>query len=272
MALKSTLESAKARLDALLTYANETTGESDTSIGDAIQTLCAGYGGGGYSLDDIASGAEPSGAIEISDSVSTLRDYAFFKCNITSVTWNDTTMRGTYPFHSSELQSFSAPYATGAGGKILCNCRELTNVSLPLLQDIGTDQFIESTKVQQLIFPSLNNRIYRSAFRFNTLLKVIDAGRCSSIGGAAFNGCTVLDTLILRKSDSICTIEGVNVFNGTPFANGGTGGEIYVPSALIDTYKAAAQWSILDGYGTITWKAIEGSIYEHAYADGTPIA
>lgn len=47
MALKSTLESAKARLDALLTYANETTGESDTSIGDAIQTLCAGFGGGG---------------------------------------------------------------------------------------------------------------------------------------------------------------------------------------------------------------------------------
>ena len=47
MALKSTLESAKSRLDALLTFANETTGESDTSIGDAIQPLCAGYGGGG---------------------------------------------------------------------------------------------------------------------------------------------------------------------------------------------------------------------------------
>ena len=52
MALKSTLESTKARLNALLTYANETTGESDTSIGDAIQTLCSGYnpGGGGISL------------------------------------------------------------------------------------------------------------------------------------------------------------------------------------------------------------------------------
>ena len=50
MALKSTLESTKARLDALLTYANETTGESDTSIGDAIQTLCAGFGGGGGTL------------------------------------------------------------------------------------------------------------------------------------------------------------------------------------------------------------------------------
>ena len=50
MSLKSTLESTKARLNALLTYANETTGKSDTSIGDAIQTLCAGYGGEGGTL------------------------------------------------------------------------------------------------------------------------------------------------------------------------------------------------------------------------------
>lgn len=270
MALKSTLESAKARLDALLTFANETTGESDTSIGDAIQTLCAGYGGGGYSLDDIASGAEPSGAIEIN--ASALRDYAFFKCNITSVTWNVTTMRGTYPFHTSELQSFSAPYATVAAGKILCGCQKLTDVSLPQLQDIVVDQFIENTKVQRLTFPSLSRGIYCNSIRMNNLLEVIDAGQCSNIGGSAFYLCTALNTLILRKSDSICTIEGVNVFVGTPFANGGAGGEIYVPSALIDTYKAAAQWSILDGYGTVTWKAIEGSIYENAYADGTPIA
>lgn len=55
MALKSTLESAKARLDALLTYANETTGESDTSIGDAIETLCAGYAGGVQILTGIIS-------------------------------------------------------------------------------------------------------------------------------------------------------------------------------------------------------------------------
>lgn len=50
MALKSTLDDIKDRLDALLTYANGVTGESDTSIGDAIQTLADGYGQGGSSL------------------------------------------------------------------------------------------------------------------------------------------------------------------------------------------------------------------------------
>lgn len=46
MALKSTLESTKARLNALLTYVNEITGADDTSIGDAIHTLADGFGGG----------------------------------------------------------------------------------------------------------------------------------------------------------------------------------------------------------------------------------
>lgn len=50
MALKTTLDDIKDRLDALLTYANGVTGESDTSIGDAIETLADGYGQGGSSL------------------------------------------------------------------------------------------------------------------------------------------------------------------------------------------------------------------------------
>lgn len=47
MSIASVLQDTKARLDSLLEYANETTGQSDASIGDAIRTLTDGYGGGG---------------------------------------------------------------------------------------------------------------------------------------------------------------------------------------------------------------------------------
>lgn len=47
MALKTTLDNTKDRLDALLTYANSVTGAEDTSVGDAIETLANGYGQGG---------------------------------------------------------------------------------------------------------------------------------------------------------------------------------------------------------------------------------
>jgi len=252
---------------------NGTYSASDDALdGYSSVTVDVDSGGGGYSLEDIALGAEPSGEIEISDSVSTLRDGVFQKTNITSVTWNATIMRGLYPFQNSELQSFSAPYATEARGKILCNCQKLTDVSLPQLQDIVSDQFIENTKITQLVLPSMTGAIYARAFRYNRLLKIADLGETTQLQANAFLECNVLDTVILRKSDAICTLQNVNTFNGTPFASGKAGGEIYVPSALIDTYKAAANWSTLDGYGTVTWKAIEGSIYEHAYADGTPIA
>lgn len=44
MAIKQTLEDSKSKLDALLTYANGVTGAEDTNIGDAIKTLCDGFG------------------------------------------------------------------------------------------------------------------------------------------------------------------------------------------------------------------------------------
>lgn len=36
-------------------------------------------------------------------------------------------------------------------------------------------------------------------------------------------------------------------------------------------YALNNNWSMVNGYGTITWRQIEGSEYEFNYADGTPI-
>ena len=41
-------------INALTTYANETTGASDTTLSDAVGTLVAGYGGGGGSGEEYA--------------------------------------------------------------------------------------------------------------------------------------------------------------------------------------------------------------------------
>lgn len=100
----------------------------------------------------------------------------------------------------------------------------------------------------------------------------------SQIYGAIFNGCSSLKTLVLRMT-SVAPMQNINAFTNTPFKSGGTGGTIYIPKSLYDhlgdgtssDYKAATNWSTIDGYGTITWAKIEGSIYENAYVDGTPI-
>ena len=76
--------SLTSRIQALTAYANEVTGESDTTLADAVATLAEGYGqGGGYSVDDIALNLEPSGSIVVNGNVAT---YAFYNKNrITSI-------------------------------------------------------------------------------------------------------------------------------------------------------------------------------------------
>jgi hypothetical protein len=93
------------------------------------------------------------------------------------------------------------------------------------------------------------------------LLNTVDLGKCTGIDGNCFSKCANLKTLILRYT-SVCSLGNTNAFNGTPFASGGSGGTIYVPTALLSSYPTATNWSTLNGYGTITWKAIEGSAYE----------
>ena len=43
----------KQKIQSLLTAANDTTGESDTNLTDAVSALIDGYGQGGISLEDV---------------------------------------------------------------------------------------------------------------------------------------------------------------------------------------------------------------------------
>lgn len=137
---------------------------------------------------------------------------------------------------------------------------------------------LKSISVPIIVLPLLTTA-NSSAFESNKALTVLDVGNLKAFNNYCFNGNTALNTLILRKSDTITALNNVTAFQNTPFASGGTGGTIYIPKVLYDhlgdgtslDYKAASNWSTIDGYGTITWAQIEGSQYENYYADGTQI-
>lgn len=138
---------------------------------------------------------------------------------------------------------------------------------------IGNGQFFRGASGMTLcVFPKLSV-IGADMFWNCTNLAVADFGALNSsrgLDGYAFENCSALTTLILRPNH-VVKLNNVNSFNGTPYRNGGTGGEIYVPQAQISAYQSATNWSTVDGYGTITWKAIEGSYYETHYADGSEV-
>jgi hypothetical protein len=107
-----------------------------------------------------------------------------------------------------------------------------------------------------------------------TSLKAFDillAAGSNKIQQQLWYGCTNFNTLIIRTTGGVPALANINAFNNTPFASGKAGGTLYVPSALISSYQSATNWSTILGYSTNSIQAIEGSIYETQYADGTPI-
>ena len=104
-------------------------------------------------------------------------------------------------------------------------------------------------------------------FRENKVLKYVNLPHCQTIDADAFNYCSSFKTLIL-SSETMCTLSNTMAFNGTSIKSGT--GYIYVPRALLDTYKVATNWSTfanqfraLEDYtvdGTVTGELDESKI------------
>ena len=78
------------------------------------------------------------------------------------------------------------------------------------------------------------------AFYFRSKLTTADFHAVTRIGSDAFYYCSALTALILR-SGTMATLRSTNAFDNTPIQSGT--GYIYVPAALVDSYKAASNWS-----------------------------
>lgn len=213
-----------------------------TGYAEAVVNVVDESTSSAWTSEGIADRSEPNGAITL-DGITKVSNYAFHSCTgITSVSGNAVTDLGSHCFYG---------------------CTALSQISFPNLIHTGQAQFV-NTQITELSIPNIGSSglAYGCCQNMKSLVKVDLGPGLTKTGGLAFSNCTVLTTLILRRTDSIVALSNVNDFNGTPFASGGTGGTIYVPSALIDTYKSATNWSTIDGYGTITWVALEGSVYE----------
>lgn len=108
-------------INALTTYANEVTGESDTNLSDAVYSLAEGYGqGGGVSITDgmvitewDTAGTRPK-AVEIYGDVPNFmfgqyNNSSSLGINLTSVTFHNTVKIGVGAFQRMALASITIP-------------------------------------------------------------------------------------------------------------------------------------------------------------------
>lgn len=234
-------------------------------------------GGGGYTIDDFLQ-RSMSGDIDV-DTATAAYEYSFARSDIESISSESLTEGYNNLFHKcSNLKSVNLPNINAASSIAASAwfeyCVELESIKLPSLTHIWNYFFNGCVKLKTVVLPKLNNSKSNN-FNNCTALKAIDLGNKDQNGMTLvanyWKGLTALDTVILRYK-TMCGLGDISVFANTPFASGGTGGTLYVPSALKSEYEAASNWSTILGYANNRILAIEGSDYEDAYADGTPIS
>lgn len=257
-------------INALTTYANSVTGQSDSDLSSAVATLASGYGGGGASADGIATNTEPSGAVTLSDSVTNIGTYAFAYKPITSISAPAVTSIGRDAFRNTLITSVSDSdfphlYETSGTwmGGAFSNMPELLTIKLSgymSLQD-GSGVLQNNPKMTSAEFPNATtNNIGQAGFRNNTAMVLCDIGR-AGIGAQCFTGCTALRTLIIRRTDAVVAINAwSSVVMGGIYSNP-TASTIYVPSALVASYQTTDKWSSAYSAG-VTFSALETSPYK----------
>ena len=272
-----------------------------TSVANAIRTKSGGSGqlafpsgfvseignipsGGDTSIEDsLITGANFPSVYENSR-VTSVRGHAFDGvANFTKLSLPEVTSVSQYSFYSGKFEEIELPKLTGVNGANFRYCSRLKKLFLPSLTDGSSsgDNYSNCTSLKTAVFPKMTTgNTGNGNFNNDSALEAVDfGGNITSIGTQnTFLNCGNLQTIVLRGS-TIAACGNVNNFSGSPFKSGGTGGTIYIPKSLYDhlgdgsssDYKAATNWSTINGYGTITWAKIEGSIYETQYVDGTPI-
>ena len=206
-------------------------------------------------------------------------DYLVERLNgtLTSYASDDVTKLTPYSFEGNNITTLSLPNCITLDNNALRSRSTLTSVYFPKVSTIGADALNGCSGLTVLVFPSLSSITTRS-FSSCTGVVTFDLGDKYTNGISSNFNSMPITTLILRKT-TIQGIQNANTLNSAVWGSGGTGGTIYIPKVLYDhlgdggslDYKAASNWSTINGYGTITWAKIEGSYYETHYADGTLI-
>lgn len=123
-------------------------------------------------------------------------------------------------------------------------CTSLTSARLPLVTQIDMRSFESCISLKRLYFRDITN-----------------------IGIYGLYKCSALEALVLAGTENICTLS-IYALNNSSIADGT--GYIYVPQALLESYKTASGWSnyadqfrALEDYtvdGTITGELDESKI------------
>ncbi len=150
-------------------------------------------------------------ATTIPNSVTSIGDWAFSGCPLTSITFpNSVISIGDWTFsHCTSLTSVTIPNSvTSIGNNAFYGCTSLTSVTIPnSVTSIGGSAFSECSSLASVTIPNSVTSIGGSTFQYCTsLTSVTIPNSVTSIGASAFSGCSSLASVTIPNS--VTSIEG----------------------------------------------------------------
>ena len=158
--------------------------------------------------------------------------------SITEVVSNATVIRA-YGLYYSNLTKGYFPNVIHIKDKGMSNCEKVTELFLPNCTTIFSCGLQACRKLTKLILPSVSITS-KNSFNYCDSLAILDFHKDVIIGSGSFGNNSALKALILRFEDT-SILSGASEFSFSPIASGT--GYIYVPRALVDSYKTATNWT-----------------------------
>jgi hypothetical protein len=233
-------------------------------------------GGGGGNLDAIweIDGTTPT---EVHSDATSVRKYAFYKCpaitvadfpkatsvsedsfrecgELTSANFPNALSVEMNAFNSCEkLKSANFPKAESFKSGAFYHCYELETVDFSSAISLAGDTVGNCRSLTRIVLPKvtkLSNYVFEGCWKLLSIDFHLYAG---DFGNQMFYNCCQLRSIILR-SETMCTLGSVSSAMGNCYHMTGTyhathnpysykDGCIYVPRALIDSYRKATNWS-----------------------------
>lgn len=151
-----------------------------------------------------------------------------------------TVLRKRAFFNIANLQSVRFPNVLSVGEEAFRDGSNLLSIDLPKATYVGSNAFaFISGGNTKIVLPQLESMGKVAFGRGN--LRLVDIGeKVSALSDDAFYQNTaytekVVKTLILRKSDAVVTAGSTDTVKGLE--------NVYVPSALVESYKVASNWT-----------------------------
>ena len=173
-----------------------------------------------------------------------LKNYAFYNCgNLETIQFparcefSPSALLGC-----GKLKALILPYYSVAYPVTPPSSRALSavvyNSTVTALGAVGSGEF------ESIELPPNANTIGGSFLNYATKLKAIDVpSGIATIPASAFSNCFELKKIIIRKSDAVVILSATNAFSNINYD-----AKIYVPDALVDSYKDATNWAFYADY------------------------